>query len=98
MSAQGEGGVWLGVCVYLGVVCPGVCVCPGGVSQHALRQTPPPVNRMADRCKTLPCRNFVADGKMTLASLNSAEMLYWVIVFKEGSDLWESETGPGPGW
>ena len=29
-------------------------VLPGGVvSQHALRQTPPPVNRMTDRCKNI---------------------------------------------
>ena len=39
----------------LGGVCPGVgClpgggVCSGGVSQHALGQTHPPVNRMTDR-------------------------------------------------
>ena len=23
----------------------------------------PPVNRMTDACETLPCRNYVADGK-----------------------------------
>ena len=37
-----------------GVSAPGGClllggVCYGGVSQHALRQTPPTVNRMTDR-------------------------------------------------
>ena len=33
---------------------------PGGVSQHAMRQTPSPVNRMTDRCKniTLPQISF----------------------------------------
>ena len=39
-----------GVC--LGGVCPGG-VCPGGVSQHALRQTPLPMDRMTDRCKNI---------------------------------------------
>ena len=29
------------------------------VSQHALRQTPPPVNRMTDRCKNITFANFV---------------------------------------
>ena len=29
------------------------CVYPGGVW---------PVNRMTDRCKTLPCHSYVADG------------------------------------
>ena len=41
-------------------------VCPGGcVSQHALRQTPPPrgQNSWHTPVKILPCRNFVADGK-----------------------------------
>ena len=32
-------------------------VCPGGVWQ-----TPPPVNRMTDRCKNITLRNFVAGG------------------------------------
>ena len=38
-----------------GGVCFGGVSAPGGVvSQHALRQTPPPVNRMnADRCKNI---------------------------------------------
>ena len=61
MSALGGVG---GVCFWGGCVCPGgICsqgvsapggVCSGGVvSQHALRQTPPPVNRMTDRCKNI---------------------------------------------
>ena len=51
-----EGGVYSGEGVYSG---GGVCsqggVCSWGVvSQHALRQTPPPpVNRMTDRCKNI---------------------------------------------
>ena len=45
-------------------VCPGV---RGGLSRGCLPKcmlgyTPPPVDRMTDRCKTLPCRNYVADG------------------------------------
>ena len=35
-------------CLLLGGVCSG-----GVVSQHALRQTLPPVNRMTDRCKNI---------------------------------------------
>ena len=34
------------------------CLPGGGVSQHALRQTPP-VDRITDRCKNI---TFVADG------------------------------------
>ena len=57
--------LWGGVCSW-GVVCSRGCllqggVCSGGclflglgvVSQHALRQTPPPVNRMTNRCKNI---------------------------------------------
>ena len=37
-----------------GGVCSGRCLLQGGVvSQHALRQTPLPVNRMTDRCKNI---------------------------------------------
>ena len=70
-----RGGLSEGVC--LGGVCPGgclpreclprgMCVCKGvwGVAD-TLPQTRgrhPPVDRMTDRCKTLPCRNFVAGG------------------------------------
>ena len=51
VSAQGGG------------VCPGGClpgggggVCPGGLPKGGIWQTPPPVNRITDRCKniTLP--------------------------------------------
>ena len=35
-----------------GGVCPGD-VCLGCVSKHALRQTPPQVDRMTDRCKNI---------------------------------------------
>ena len=41
-------------------------VCSGGVvSQHALKQTPPPVNRMTDRCKNiiLPQTSFSGGNK-----------------------------------
>ena len=41
-------------------------VCSGGwgvVSQHALRQTPPPWTESQTPVKTLPCPNFVAGGK-----------------------------------
>ena len=48
-------------------VCWGVsawgCILRGPVSQHALRQTPPPgKNSWHTLVKILPCRNFVADG------------------------------------
>ena len=47
-----------GGCLLWGVCSQGVSVpigsAPGGVvSQHALRQTPPPVNRMTNRCKNI---------------------------------------------
>ena len=50
-----------------GSMAPGGCMVWGDrvvvVSQHALRHTPPPVNRMTNRCKniTLPQTSF-ADG------------------------------------
>ena len=48
-------------CLLPGGVCSGgvVCFCRGCVSQHALRQTPPPVNRMTDRRKNITFANFV---------------------------------------
>ena len=55
-------------CMVLGVHGGGGVVHgPGGVSQHALRQTPP-VNRMTNRCKniTLPQTSF-AGGKNDIA-------------------------------
>ena len=55
-----------GWCLFLGVGCllggsaPGGCLLPGGVSQHALRQTGcASVNRMTDRCKNITFANFV---------------------------------------
>ena len=43
------GGDWFRGCLLLGQ-----CLLPGGVvSQHVLRQTPHPVNRMTDRCKNI---------------------------------------------
>ena len=52
-----------GVSALWGGVCPGECL-PAII---------PPVDRMTDTCKTLPCRNYVADdkkhifnGKMTI--------------------------------
>ena len=46
-----------GVCVYL----PGGCTCPG---------TPPPVNRMTDRCKniTLPQTSFAGGNKPRIST------------------------------
>ena len=44
----------------------GVYLLQGDVSQHALRQTPPPVNRITDACKTLPWPNFVAVGNKSV--------------------------------
>ena len=73
--APGGGGVWSQGVVWSlggvagpmgGLVLGGVCswggVCSGGVSQHALRQTPlPPVDRLTP-VKILPWPNFVAPG------------------------------------
>ena len=56
VSARG-GGVCSGRGCLLGGVCPEVSaqggLCPGGCLP----------DRMTDRCKTLPCRNYVAGGK-----------------------------------
>ena len=51
------------MCTFAAVaVCWGGCLPVGGcVSQHALRQTPPRTEWQTG-VKTLPCRNFVADG------------------------------------
>ena len=57
MSAPG------GVCK--GVSAPGRLPARGGVSQHALRQTSP-VTEWQTGVKTLPCRNFVADGNKSV--------------------------------
>ena len=49
-----HGGVCSRGCLLLGVSAPGGCLLLGGVvSQHALRKTPPPVNRMTNRCKNI---------------------------------------------
>ena len=66
VSAPGEGGCLLLGGLLMGGSAPGGGVClwsQGGVSQHALGQTPP-VNRMTDGCKniTLPQTSF-AGGK-----------------------------------
>ena len=48
-----------------GVCDQGVCVCPGALSASpggTSARSPPPMNRITDRCKTLPCLNYVADG------------------------------------
>ena len=42
-----------GRCLLWGGVCSGGCLLWEVVSQHALRQTLPPVNRMTDRCKNI---------------------------------------------
>ena len=60
-GVSASGGCLLpGVCVCLwGGLLLGGCLLLGGVhswgvvSQHALRQTPPPVNRMTNRCKNI---------------------------------------------
>ena len=57
---------WAGVspqgwCLPRGVSAKGGCL-PGGYIPACIGADTPPVNRMTDRCKTLPCRNYVADG------------------------------------
>ena len=70
MSALGGGGVCSqggsapgGVSAHKGVSGPG----GGGISQHALRQTTPPVDRHMP-VKTLPWPNFVAAGNYQRSS------------------------------
>ena len=55
-----------GGCTCWGVPGPGGTWSQGGVSARGVPAqvlTPPPVNRMTDRCKKNNLRNFVADGK-----------------------------------
>ena len=51
-----------GGCLLQGGLLRGVSA-PGGVSQHALRQTPPLLTESQTPVKTLPWPNFVAAGK-----------------------------------
>ena len=55
----GAGVCWGGVCLwgYLLIGC-----LPMGLSAQGLSVRAPPMDRMTDPCKTLPCRNYVADG------------------------------------
>ena len=69
MSAVGgvcsRGVSTLGGCLLPGGVCSGG-VCSRGrgvVSQHALRQTPPAVNRMTNRCKNIVLATIAAGNK-----------------------------------
>ena len=63
---------WVGVC--LGGICPGG-VCPGGcLSQHALGQTLPPVDRMTDRCKNIIFPQL---------RLRTVKMIHYAIVNRE---------------
>ena len=68
-SAPG-GGLVLGGCLLPGgLSAPGGLCSGGGVSQHALRQTPsPPWTESQTPVKTLPWPNFVAAGKYKCAS------------------------------
>ena len=45
-----------------GAVCPGEVSVQGVSAQGGNLPDPSPVDRMTDRCKTLPCRNYVAEG------------------------------------
>ena len=67
VTVSGRGGSAQGGCL------PKMGVCPGGVCQT---HSPPPVDRMTDRCKTLPCRNYVADGKNTIKNCISLLPFY----------------------
>ena len=63
-------GVCLGDVSAWGMCLPRMCLPDGmgwGVSVQGVsgRHTPPPVDRMTDTCKTLPCRNYAADGNKT---------------------------------
>ena len=87
---------WGWGCLLRGVSAPGGCLLQGGyllgggvcswvvvVFQHALRQTPPPVNRMTDRCKNITlattslvflwwkqkCREFSAKKKILIIKI-----------------------------
>ena len=80
VCSQGVSASWGLGCLLRGMSAPRGCLLPGGgvgvVSQHALRQNPPPVNRITDACKTLPCPNFVAGGnyekKLKIQLINHA--------------------------
>ena len=82
---QGGGGVCLE-----GVVCSAwVCSWGGGVvSQHALRQTPPPWTESQTPAKTLPWPNFVAAGKNSHKHFcqNNVKFLLFIAVFPESEE------------
>ena len=66
----------------------------GGISPHALRQTPPPVDRQTP-VKILPWPNFVAAGKYSSESgiiglcFTGIWSLMFSIVFKNGKERQE---------
>ena len=68
-GVRSEGCLLWGVSAPWGVIAPGGVCSWGVVPQHALRQTPRPVNRITHTCKTLPWPNFVAAGKYSRASI-----------------------------
>ena len=61
LGISGPGGLLLGVMSGSRGMSPRGLSAPGRefVSQHALRQTPPPVDRITDRCKNITFANFV---------------------------------------
>ena len=87
---------WGGVCSGGRVPGPGGCVRSGGVSQHALRQTPPPPH--VDRhtlVKTLHWPNFVAAGNNNAFQWHAYRPLFTVWGFSLiETPLNRTETSP----
>ena len=88
-----QGGLPVGICLGEGMSArgylPGRCL-PRGVSACGLcipactgeYTSLHPVNRMTDRCKTLPCRNYVADGN-NIKFVMLATILIYLDLFNE---------------
>ena len=55
-------------------LCPGLGLCP----EESLSGTPPPLDRMTDMCKTLPCPNYICGRQiyysMFLVRIRSAKI------------------------
>ena len=75
------GGFFPEGCLSRGMVSAQESVCMGGVSQHALRQTPPcGQNSWHMLLKILPCCNFVVDGNKQVAK--------HMLLFQVKSSIW----------
>ena len=94
VSAQGVGGVWSWGYLPRGCLpggLPRMGVCPGSTGRVVCQTPPypPRLDRMTEwqtGVKTLPCRNFVADGNKSVSQLTVGFQLSTCVVMK----IWKS--------